>query len=122
VLSVVSGTIGEEVVIGLDIFRQINDFPFLQLPNAVQYDRFSIVIGVLIVTVQTDPADIFSTIGFICIGDFILNEDSLKGAFRDTSSAVDANIWIYVHPGPLLNGLTWNDTVYRADFNTASVP
>src|SRR5690606_20002297 len=102
---VVAGTLGEEVVVRLDVRSEVNDFAAR---------RFFFYLGI--------EWDTFLTCRHrVRRGDFLFNEDRFIWAFGDARTAVDAGIRIDEVPGPFIFRLTGNNAFHRENFNTCAV-
>jgi hypothetical protein len=64
---------------------------------------------------------VFAALGIVSGRYLILREDGFEGALRDTGTTIDAGVWVYVIPGPLLLGFTGDNAFYRADVYAARV-
>ena len=120
-LVAVAGTVFEVVVVGLNIFGEINFFASFELLGAVEYDGVAVVVGVLVVTGKPNTSNIFAAFGNVGVRDFIFGEDGSIGALGDAGAAVDAGVRVNVEEGILFLGFTGDDALYGADFHTATV-
>lgn len=120
-LVAVAGTVFEVVVVGLNIFCQVDFFASFELFGAVEYDRIAVVVGVFVVAGETNAGDVFAAFGNIGVRYFIFSEDGCVRAFGDAGAAIDAGVGIDVEKGILFFRFTGNDAFYGANFHTATI-
>jgi hypothetical protein len=117
----VAGAALEVVVVGLDIFGQIDDFAGFQLLDAIEDDCLAVVIFAFIMPTQANLADVLAAFSFVSVRDLIFREDGFIRALGYARSAIDAGIWVDVVPGPLFLRLTRYDTFYRTYIDATGV-
>ena len=81
---VVAGALAVEIIVGLDVRRQVNHVAFAVGDERLGIKRYALL----------------AFHHFILVGNFFFDEDRFKRAFRDASTAVDAGIRINKVPGP----------------------
>src|SRR5215211_638132 len=62
ILGGIAGTGLEEIVVRLDIGREIDNLPCFQLPGGIQYNRTTVMVCAFKVSRQTDVANIFAAL------------------------------------------------------------
>jgi len=111
----------EVIIVRLDILGQINNLASFELPDAIQNYGIAIMVSTLVVARQSHSTNVLATFGLIGTGDLILWENRFIGALRNAGTAIDAGIRINIHPGVLLNRLTWDDALDRAYLDATTV-
>src|SRR6185369_14699739 len=122
ILGGISGTGLEEIVVGLDIGRHVDNFTGLQLTGSIQHDWMTMMICALEMTGESDIADIFATFCGVSRGDLVFREDGGKWAFRNASPTVNARIRIDIDPGPLVQREARDHTFHGANIDTTAIP
>ncbi|OGO25174.1 MAG: hypothetical protein A2W33_09665 [Chloroflexi bacterium RBG_16_52_11] len=112
---------GEVIVVWLDIRRQVNFLAGFKLPGGVKHNCFTVMIGPLEVSGQTDQVDIFTALCCVSSGHFIFWEDGFEWAFWNARPTIYAGVWIDIEPGPFLDWFARDDAFDRAYINTPCV-
>jgi len=111
----------EVVIVRLDILGQINNLASFELLGAIQNDGITIMISTLVVASQSHSTNVLATFGLIGTGYLIFRENRFLRTLGNAGTAIDAGIRINIHPGVLLNRLTWDDALDRAYLDATTV-
>jgi len=121
ILGAIPRTTFEEIIIGLDIGCEINDFASRQLLDCIKHDRMTMMIGAFPVTGESDVADIFAAFGSVSSRHFIFREDGSIWALRYTSAAINTGIRVDIDPRKFIDRVARNHTFNGANVNAAAV-
>jgi hypothetical protein len=121
ILGCVTGTSFEEIIVRLDVRREVNHFASRQLSNGIKNNRVSMMIGTFPVTGESHIADIFAAFGGISRGHFIFGEDGSKWTFRYAGAAINAGIRVNIDPWIFIDRVARDHTFDGANVNAATI-
>jgi hypothetical protein len=105
------------IVIGFDIWREIDDFAGCQSADMIQVNCLTVVVstieGFIEAGCPSGHADLLAAFGLIARWNFIFSEDGFKWTFGDAGPAIDAGVWVDVKPRPLIHRFSGDNTFHR---------
>ena len=111
----------KEIVVRLDVRREVNHFASRQLSDGIKNNRVSMMIGTFPVTGESDIAEIFAAFGGIGGGHFIFREDGSKWTFRYAGATINTGIRVDIDPWEFIDGVAGYHTFNGANVNAAAV-